>query len=65
MEKIDRKLFKKNARNALKNNFWITMLVVAVASLLGAGWTGLLNGGSFSFSGYGGGAGSTDRKSVV
>ncbi len=61
MEKIDRRLFKKNARNALKNNFWITMLVVAVASLLGAGWTGLLNSGSFSFSGYGGGAGSTQQ----
>lgn len=61
MEKINRRLLKENARSALKNNFWITMLVVAVASLLGAGWTGLLNGGSFNFSGYGGRADSTQQ----
>lgn len=49
MEKINRVLLKKNGRAALKNNFWIIMLVVAVASFLGGSWSGLLNGGSINF----------------
>lgn len=47
MEKINRKLFKSNARMALKNHFWLIMLVVVVASTLGSEWTGLLNNGGF------------------
>ena len=48
MEKVNRKLLKENGRNALKNNFWIAMLVVLVGSFLGAEWSGLLNNGAGS-----------------
>ena len=47
MEKIDRKLLKSNARMALKNHFWMIMLVVAVAFILRSDWTGLLDNGGF------------------
>ncbi len=46
MEPINRKLLKANAKEALKHNFWMIMLVVLVGSLLSADWSGLHTGGS-------------------
>jgi uncharacterized membrane protein len=45
MEPINRKLLKENGKPALKRNFWMIMLVVFVGGILGAQWTGLLDGG--------------------
>lgn len=49
---MNRKLLKENAKIALKNNFWMTLLVVLVGTFLGCNWTGLMTngGGSISFS---------------
>ena len=41
MEPINRKLLKANAKEALKHNFWMIMLVVLVGTLLSAEWSGL------------------------
>lgn len=37
MEPINRKVLKENAKIALKNNFWMVMLITFVGSLLGVG----------------------------
>lgn len=54
MEPINRKLLKANAKEALKHNFWMIMLVVLVGTLLSAEWSGLhAAGGRAGFvSGY-------------
>lgn len=54
MEPINRKLLKANAKEALKHNFWMIMLVVLVGSLLSADWSGLhaASGGTGFVSGY-------------
>lgn len=49
---MNRKLLKDNAKIALKRNFWLVMLVVLVANILGVGDAGV---GSAS-SGYSGGS---------
>lgn len=54
MEPIDRTLLKSNAKEALKQNFWMIMLMVFVGSILGANWNGLgTGGGSFNAGSYG------------
>lgn len=45
MEQFNRKLFKENGKAALKNNFWIIMVVVLLGSFLGVEWSGLLENG--------------------
>jgi len=50
MEPINRPQLKEHAKQALKRNFWMAMLVCLVAGLLGGNWTGL--GGGSSFSGF-------------
>lgn len=47
---MNRKLLKENAKTALKNNFWVAVLVVLVGSFLGSNWTGLMNTGGGSYS---------------
>lgn len=51
MEPINRPLLKENAKQVLKRNFWMAILVCLVASLLGGNWTGLgrSGGGRFNF----------------
>ena len=51
MEPINRPLLKENAKQVLKRNFWMAILVCLVASLLGGNWTGLgrCGGGRFNF----------------
>lgn len=46
MEPINRKLLKENGKIALKRNFWMIMLISFLGGILGAQWSGLLNGGS-------------------
>lgn len=54
MEPINRQLLKTNAKEVLKHNFWMVMLMVLVGSLLGAGWNGLQTGkGSINIGSYG------------
>lgn len=48
MEPINRKVLKENAKIALKNNFWMVMLITFVGSLLGVGWNGLSSGRGFN-----------------
>ncbi|MDE5777782.1 MAG: DUF975 family protein [Lachnospiraceae bacterium] len=48
MEPINRKVLKENAKIALKNNFWMVMLITFVGSLLGVGWNGLSSGSGFN-----------------
>lgn len=48
MEPINRKVLKENAKIALKNNFWMVMLVSFVGGLLGAGWNGLSSGSGYN-----------------
>ncbi|MDE6432946.1 MAG: DUF975 family protein [Lachnospiraceae bacterium] len=48
MEPINRPLLKEHAKQALKRNFWMAMLVCFVGILLGGNWTGLSNGSTFS-----------------
>lgn len=48
MEPINRSLLKEHAKQTLKRNFWMTMLVCFVATLLGGNWTGLGSGSTFS-----------------
>lgn len=50
MEPINRPLLKENAKQVLKRNFWMAMLVCLVGGLLGGNWTGLgRSGGSANF----------------
>lgn len=48
MEPINRPLLKEHAKQALKRNFWMAMLVCFVGILLGGNWTGLNNSSTFS-----------------
>lgn len=41
MSPINRRLLKDNAKVALKNNFWVAILVLLVGSFLGCNWNGL------------------------
>ncbi|MCM1179786.1 MAG: DUF975 family protein [Clostridium sp.] len=52
MEPINRPLLKENAKQALKRNFWMAMLVCFVGILLGGNWTGLTDGSGGSFPGF-------------
>lgn len=50
MEPINRSLLKEHAKQALKRNFWMAMLVCFLGGLLGGNWTGLgKSGGSVNF----------------
>lgn len=54
MEPINRQLLKTNAKEVLKHNFWMVMLIVFVGSFLGANWSGLQPGrGSINIGSYG------------
>lgn len=41
MDKINRPILKDRAKQALRKNFWMAMLVCIVAGFLGGNWTGL------------------------
>ena len=66
MEPINRRLLKANAKEALKHNFWMIMLVVLVGTLLSAEWSGLhaASGRAGFVSGYNYGS-SMDRDHYV
>lgn len=48
---MNRKLLKENAKLALKQNFWLVMLVVLVAQFLGVADIGVASSGGGSYSG--------------
>lgn len=56
MEPINRPLLKENAKQALRGNFWMAVLICFLAGLMGGNWTGLGSG-----SGGGGGFSNLSR----
>lgn len=56
---MNRKLLKDNAKIALKQNFWLVMLVVLVAQFMGISDAGAYSSGGYS-GGYSGGSSSYD-----
>lgn len=47
---MNRSLLKENAKQALKHNFWIAILVLFIGSLLNCNWNGLTGSGAFNSS---------------